>query len=668
MPGYFHKWLLAPACLVSITHVTHAVEMTKVLEKRCLECHGGDKVKGKVDLRDFLKSGDAKKHADLLEKMIEAVEFQDMPPEDEPELPKALREELLASLKQKLDGAGDLEFAQTPIRRMNRFQYANAVQDLFQIRCEVFALPERVVRDHSRYFNPASGKMPDMVVVGSRPLGKSQLIGKRLAGVAPFPQDLRAEHGFDNRSDHLSLSPMLMENFVKLSRSIVFSKDFNPKQVGIWNEFFAPPKGEVEPKASLRPRIQKFLTKAFRHTPEDAALDRYVGYAEQKLADGMEYNQAMREVAAAVLVSPQFLYVKHGSEGALDDFQLASRLSFFLWGSIPDETLLDLAAEKKLRQPKVLRAQAQRMMNDPKLKRFADAFPMQWLQLDRIINSYPDELKFPFFYDRQFRNSRHMHMEPLLLFETVMIENRPLLELIDPPFSYRSQGLKNWYAGVKKPMGEVTSMKFHRVPIKDRRQGGVITNAAVMTMTSGPDETQPITRGAWMLTVILNDPPEPPPADVPPLPKPSEEQAKTMTIRERFAAHRERKDCASCHVKLDPLGFAFENYDPVGLWRDKYENDLRVDATGVLFRQHKFTNPVEFKDALLKERERFAKGFIEHLLAYASAREVSPADRQSVLAVVEKTKAGNFPMREVITELILSPAFLGSSDGKEPIK
>ena len=661
------RWILLVAWLFL---PLRGSDLPGLLRENCLKCHGGEKVKGKVDLSGFLKTGNFKENVDLLESLVEAVEYEDMPPEDEPEMPQAKRDELLAFLKKQLHEAeaGGLEFPKSKIRRMNRFQYANAVQDLFQLRCQVFSLPEKVVRDHSKYFDPASRKMPATVHVGSRPLGKSQLIEKKLGGVVPFPQDLRAEHGFDNRSDHLSLSPMLMEEFLKLSRSIVYSKDFSAKQVGIWKELFLAPKDPAQVVPSLRLRLKKFLTKAFRHVPEEAVLDRYTKYAEKKLASGTPYTEVMKEVASAVLVSPHFLYLKHGSAGRLDDFQLASRLSFFLWGSLPDEELLELAEKGLLSRPDILQVEVERMMNDKKLKRFADSFPAQWLQLDRIITSYPDDKKFPYFYDKQFRNSRHMHIEPLLLFETILIENRPLLELIDAPFSYRSKGLQDWYDGVVRGMGEQTIMKFHRVPIKDRREGGVITNAAVMTMTSDPHESKPITRGAWLLTVILNDPPEPPPADVPPLPKPADEQAKKLTIRERFAVHREREDCASCHVKLDPLGFAFENYDAVGLWRSHYENKRPVDASGVLFRNRKFSTPVEFKDALLAERKRFMKGFVEHLLSYATAREISPADRKSVLQVVEKTKGQNYRMREVLVELILTPAFRGSQQSGKVIK
>ena len=170
------------------------------------------------------------------------LELEEMPPEDEPSLKPEQRELLVRQLQNLLHEAvrSQKKFPRTPIRRMNRFQYSNAVEDLFELKVEVFALPERMMRDYG-YFKPETGKMPDELRAGSRPLGKSQLINKRLAGVAPFPQDLRAENGFDNRADHLSLSPLLLESFFKLSRSIVESPDFNNKNCGIWESFFAPP-------------------------------------------------------------------------------------------------------------------------------------------------------------------------------------------------------------------------------------------------------------------------------------------------------------------------------------------------------------------------------------------------------------------------------------------
>ena len=255
-------------------------------------------------------------------------------------------------------------------------------------------------------------------------------------------------------------------------------------------------------------------------------------------------------------------------------------MSFFLWGSIPDEILLDLAEAGKLSDPETLDAQLDRMLNDAKMARFCDAFPSQWLQLDRLISSIPDQEKFKYFYfNSAYRASMHMMLEPLLLFETVYIEDRSIMELLDPKFTWQSEVLAAAYQGKNNARKrEVKILTLKRIPVTDPRWGGVITNAAVMTMTSSPTRTQPITRGAWVNTVIFNDPPEPPPADVPPLPEANEEELQRLTLRERFEAHRKREDCASCHKQIDPLGFALENYGPTGVWRDKYENGRDVDS------------------------------------------------------------------------------------------
>ncbi len=215
-----------------------------VFEQSCVKCHGAkEKIKGDVDLTKLQSASDLVHQPELLQDMIDVLDFEEMPPEEEEPLEIDTRKELLSYLNSLLETAvaTNKDFPATPIRRMNRFQYNNAVQDLFDLKVDVFALPERMMRDHSNYFDLASGVMPDELKAGSRPLGKSQLIDKRLAGVAPFPQDLRAEHGFDNQADHLSLSPLLLESFLQLSRSIVESHDFNKQNCGIWDDFFAEP-------------------------------------------------------------------------------------------------------------------------------------------------------------------------------------------------------------------------------------------------------------------------------------------------------------------------------------------------------------------------------------------------------------------------------------------
>ena len=628
--------------------------------KSCVKCHGkGPKVKGKVNLLELKSAEDLAKKPELLEKIIEALASEEMPPEKEPALEAETRQGMVAELKEILRRAVDSQrsAARTPIRRMNRFQYNNAVKDLFQLKVEVFPLPEKMMRDHG-YFKPETGKMEPKVRVGSRPLGKSQLIEPRLAGVAPFPQDLRAEHGFDNRGDHLSLSPLLMESFLKLSRSIVNSPDFNAKRCGIWKSFFVEPK--KAPRAAVKVRLRGFLGRAFRRPVDDSTLKRYTAYVHTRLDAGRRFTAAMRDVAAGVICSPRFLYLRERGDKGGDDYDLASRLSFFLWGSIPDKPLLDLAEAGKLRQPEILGRQVARLLKDRKLKRFCDSFPSQWLQLDRIISVIPERADNQDFFFGPYRASMHMMLEPLLLFETVLIEDHPITQFLDSNFSYRSDLLEEWYQGGKAG-GPPTAIPFKRVPVTDRRQGGVITNAAVMTMTSSSTRTKPITRGAWLATVIFNNPPEPPPADVPELSEKPTKKDENLTIRERLAAHRERPDCVGCHVKIDPLGFALENYGPTGLWRDKYSNGREVEPGGVLFRKYEFKNIIEFKDALLAEKDRFTRAFAGHLLSFALGRGLVAADSPALDRIAAATIEKGYRMKALVREIALSEPFLQNS-------
>ncbi len=663
------------AVITTVCRPASAVEtLQDDLQRHCFRCHGGaenGKFKGKVNLVDSFatKPHGLASDLELIDKMIESLVSGEMPPEDEKQPTQAERDRWVAQLKMILaeHQAKHPRLARVPMRRMNRFQYSNAVGDLFELTVDVFALPERMVREYDNYFNPDLGKMPDHFHAGSRPLGKSQLIGPRLAGVAAFPQDLRAEHGFDNRADHLTLSPLLMESFSKLSRSIVESPDFNEKTCGIFNSFFTPPPANEDTETVVRSRLRRFLTRAFRRTVAEADLDRYARHVTAQIQSGNSFTDSMKEAASAALASPRFLYLyeRAGSEDSeagsrpqpLDDFELASRLSFFLWASIPDQPLLDLAAKGELQAPEVLNLQLERMLKDRRMKRFCDSFPAQWLQLERIISSVPDKKLFPEFYFYAYRVSMHMMLEPLLLFETVFIEDRSILDLIDPKFSYRSKMLEEWYQG-RKHVGAVGHIAFRRVPITDRREGGVITNAAVMTMTSGTVQTKPVTRGAWAATVIFNDPPQPPPDDVPPLPEDGTADIEQLTIRQRFDAHRNRADCKSCHAKIDPLGFALENYGPTGKWRDSYKNGRKVDASGVLFNKHKFANIVEFKDAILAEKDRFTRGFSAHLLSFAQGRELNAADSPALDAIVRQTAAAGYRIRPLIKQIVLSEPFM----------
>jgi hypothetical protein len=794
-----------------------------ILNQYCVKCHGKDgKVKGNVNLLQFQKSGDWIKHPELLENVIGVLEDGEMPPEKEPEMPADVRKFLTSQFEQWLQQSlQTTDYPQTPIRRMNRFQYNNAVVDLLELDRDIFQLNERLLRRYEDYFKPSTRKMPDLVKVASRPLSKD-IDGRRPEGfrnVAPFPQDQRAEHGFDNRGDHLTLSPLLMESFLQLSQSIVESPDLNPQECRSWNWLFAEPGKPVaasggkfdaenpnwlkvvnndgardwvqrmsgwgndwsgdhqlmwmsrnadlalelefetqqdgtgfvlgftkardygifevlldgkklggpydlydpkvirakdvkieQPVASgkhtltircigkndksssfffgmdvmeviqekkeapkvvavpeskedaVKSRISKLLRRAFRRTPEPETVKRFSDFATKQLADGATIEETMRTVVGATLATPDFLYLyetrEEDSKGSqlVDDFELASRLAMFFWGSIPDDTLLDVAESGKLKDPKVLSDQIDRMLNDKRAGRFCDAFPAQWLQLDRLVTSVPDPRKFPYFYYNGYRVSMHMMLEPLLLFETVFVEDRSVMDLLNPDFTWQSSLLTSVYEG-RRDGGEDKVLNFKRIPVSNPRMGGVITNAAVMTMTSSPERTQPINRGAWLNAVIFNDPPEPPPADVPPLPPVDEEKLKKLTIRERLSEHRKREDCAGCHNKIDPLGFALENFGPTGIWRDKYENGLPVDVSGVLYRKD-FKTIEEFKALLLQEKQRFIRGFVTHLYTYALGREMSPVDSPAIDEITENASAGQDQLRTILKNIAMSDPFL----------
>ncbi|MFP6907268.1 MAG: DUF1592 domain-containing protein [Verrucomicrobiota bacterium] len=649
--------LCLPGWLSAKPDVFQAI-IRPAFKTHCIKCHGkGGKVKGKVNLLN-VKGVDGLLHRpELMEDMIVALKDEDMPPEDEPPLKPELRKQLLRELKGLFDQAIAAQgFAPTPIRRMNRFQYNNAVVDLLELDRGIFALHERLMRRRSDYFHPEKGEMPSEVKVSCRPLSKDQdrQRAEGFFGVAAFPQDLRAEHGYDNRADHLTLSPLLMESFLRLGQTIVESKDLNAKECRSWKTFFEAPPAEKQ-ASELHTRIATFLRRAWRRPVEAETLDRFTAFATKTLADGASFTDAMKSVAGAAIASPDFIYLydRAGEQalGKVDEFELAARLSFFLWSSIPDDTLLDLAAEGKLSEEETLNAQLDRMLNDRRMERFCDSFPSQWLQLDRLVAAIPDPVKFKnfYFHGDSYRASMHMMMEPLLLFETVFLENRSIIDLIQPDFTYTTDVLNNAYKGENKAKRkEVVTMNFKREPVEDPRRGGVITSAAVLTMTSSPLRTQPITRGAWVNTVIFNDPPDPPPADVPPLPEADPDVLARMTLRERLEDHRKREDCASCHNQLDPLGFALENYGPTGVWRDHYENGLAVDPSGKLFNKYPFKTPEEFRAILMKEKGRYLRAFAGHLLSYALGRELTPADSPALDRIKERALDGEDGLRDML--------------------
>ena len=664
----------APAPAIRVT----LEEMQPVLATYCYGCHGEKgKVKGKINLMELATEQDYLSNIDVVRKAAEATAYQEMPPEDSRQPTAEERQKLNALfnsyLERHLRESGRLK--PVVMRRLNRYEYNNSVRDLLQLKGDLYPLPEKVIRSRA-YFNPASGRFPESIQVSNRALGKNQIEQHILTGVSPFAIDLQAEHGFNNQGDQLSVSPILLESFLKLGRSIVNAREFDGYSA-ITDTFYRAPD---EKDRALWPRITEqrlrpFLERAFRSRIDDKVLARYVKFVMSEVARHGSYPQAMKGVTAAVLSSPRFLYLTErkrdaGAEEPLAPYELATRLSFFLWSTLPDEELLATARSGELAQPEVYAAQVNRMLESPKSKALAENFARQWLRLDQLITAVPDFDRFQIYYSRigceQWKFGLQTMAEPLLLFESIMVEDRSIMLLVDSNYSYRSDEMQSWYKDQvpfrnrgNRNRFNTGSQRFTRRSLESRREGGVITSAAALTMTSEPLRTSPIRRGAWVATVILNKPPPPPPDVIPEIEQDDAViEARGQTLRQRLVAHQENESCVSCHQKIDPLGFALENYDAIGRWRDSYRSGLPIDASGTLFGQARFQDVIGLKDALLANPKWFIRAFSEHLLAYALGRELDLSDKPAIDRIVQKSMAKKGQFSTVVSEIATSYPFL----------
>ena len=667
-----------PAEVVIAKKAATLQEIRPLLAKHCYSCHGDKKkVRGKVNLKELAVRSDFLEQIEVSRLGAEAVSYGEMPPEDE-EQPSATERRKIASF---LYGVVD-EYARknttlepVVMRRLNRYEYNNAVRDLLQLRGDIYALPEKVIRG-SNYFNPSSGVLPNRVRVSNRTLGKNQVELQILKDVDPFAIDLQAEHGFNNQGEQLSTSTILLESLLKLGRSIVNSPQFEG-YTGLSKSLF---KDDGKP---VKERLKLFLEQAFRGPISEVTLERYATYHKKEKERTKSYSQAMKNVVAAVLSSPKFLYVVEKKQAAdertpANDYELAQRLALFIWSSIPDEELLNAAKRGDLRDDENLERQVRRMLLDRRSRALSENFARQWLRLDQLVTAVPDFDRFEEYYARigceQWKFGLQTMVEPLLLFESIQVEDRSIMLLVDSNYAYRSNELQAWYANPQKPFGNKQNRNrfntkvqdFDRKALNTRREGGVITTAAILTMTSTPLRTSPIKRGAWVATVIFNDPPPPPPDVVPEIEEDDAAIAASgLTIRQRLKEHATNQSCASCHAKIDPLGFVLESYDPVGRWRDNYTGGLPVDASGKLFGEDEFKNIVEFKDAILARPEEFMRGFSEHLLSYALGRELKITDKPSVDRITRKVMEDHGRFSTVVVEIAKSLPFRNKTNQKE---
>ena len=426
--------------------------LQNVLGQRCIKCHGQEEVNAEIDVREFRTRPRMLARPAVLEKLLGVLENRSMPPEGEDPLAETDRKRLIPHLRSLLkESVSNRTKPRSSLRRLNRFQYNNTVRDIFELDRDVFALPEKLMTRHENYLTSRerlAGRMPDDVRVASHSL--SPLPGLR--DVKPFPRDLQAAHGYDNQSNQLTLSPLLLDAFLRLSVSIVESPDFNPETVGIWNRFFALPGDDTDLPQEIRRRLSWFLRMTFRRPVDRETVDRYSSYAESRMQQGLTFSDSMKKVASAALSSPRFLYRSSSDDESSNGYRLAENLSYFLWGSCPDRELLELAESGQISESKTLHRTVDRMLADPRIERFLDSFPGQWMQLSNLLAVTPDPgINRYFSLDPKNPASLQMIIEPLLLFDAVFVENRPISELLRPDFSYRSDFLDAWYQPELRP-------------------------------------------------------------------------------------------------------------------------------------------------------------------------------------------------------------------------
>jgi hypothetical protein len=400
-----------------------------------------------------------------------------------------------------------------------------------------------------------------------------------------------------------------------------------------------------------RPILESLATKSFRRPVTSAELDQLVALVKNAQRRGDTYPQAMRLGLEAILINPNFLFrierdPANGAAHAISDLELASRLSYFLWSSMPDDELLKIAEAGRLHESEVLQAQVARMMSDVRSKAFARNFVGQWLQTRNLDVLKPDATKFPEF-GPELRED--MRTETEMFFEAIVKEDRSVLDFIDGGFTYLNERLAKHY-GIEGVAGP----EFRRVELDGKERSGVLTQASVLTVSSYPTRTSPVIRGKWILENILNTPPPPPPPDVPALNEKALGQSASM--RQQLEQHRANPICAGCHSRMDPLGFGLENYDAIGRWRTR-DGNFPVDASGTLPNGKSFAGAEELKVILKADPNVFVRALTEKMLTYALGRGLETYDRSTVRQISQRVEQDGYRFSALVQGVIASVPF-----------
>lgn len=582
-----------------------------LVRKYCYKCHNNETMKGGVDLARDVNPRLILKNRETWDNARDMLENDLMPPRKARQPTAEERKVLIEFLKKTLDQIECSSLQNPgppPLRRLNRVEYNNTIADLTGLD-----------------LHPADGFSPDP-----------------------------SSFGFDTIGETLQFSPAQVEQYHKAAQDIVQAVlDSRRKPTPRHPLWQVDLDSKSVLRATARDVVSRFATRAFRRPVEPEYIDRLMKIYDLAVSRGDSPKEAVGSVFTAILISPRFLIRLEAATPdqtepyLVDDYELASRLSYFLWSRPPDEQLLKRAAEGNLSDLQVLKAETQRMLADPRSQALADQFFGQWLEIGRIHSHHPDAEVFP---EYNSGIQKAILAEVRMLLAEIVQKNRPIHELIDADYTYLNQSLADWYG-----ISGVQGAEMRRVGLTDHRRGGILTTAAVLMLQSDPGRTNIPRRGNYLAGRILGDAAPPPPPDIPEL-EAVTAGGKVLTVRERLEIHRQKPECASCHSRIDPLGFSLENYDALGRWR-KTEAGRPIDPSGQLSDGQTLSGPLELKKILLERKEAFTRTLIQNLLIYALGRSLQPEDECVVREALTVAKSNDGRFGELVISIVGSTPF-----------
>lgn len=583
--------------------------VTPFIKDYCIQCHQNRRpTQAGVNFSPALKAPGHAAFHDQWKRAVARVKAHDMPPEGAPQ-PSDADRRMFADWIAKLKYLSEKDPGRFVIRRLTKTEYGNTLHDLFGVEPSI-----------------ADG-LPDEV----------------------------SGEGYLN-----SLSPLQLEQYLAIADRvldrIVAPEDAAPTEVQtrLFGEPAAPHTGSRE---AAREVARSLARKAYRRPPTEAELDVLVEAFELGRQNEFGYEQSLHLMLKAVLVSPQFLFITPAGEVEsstgivpLDDYQLASRLSYLLWATMPDDELTALADSGSLHEPEILEGQVKRLLQDRRSRALFDGFGAQWLGVGGLEGQVFDPAVFP---QMTAEMREAMYDEARLFFESIVREDRSVINFVDADYTYLNGTLASIY-GLEET---VTGSEMRRVHLSDGNRGGVLGMPGVLAATSFPNRTSAVKRGVWVLEQVLGEHVPAAPPSVPALEEQDRETVASLSLRERTELHSTNPVCANCHQMLDPIGFGLENFDAIGRWRDRDDNGEAIDAAGELPGGERFSGPEELNAIIAGRIGDLARNLAEKLLAYALGRRLEGYDEIVVDELMHEIAGDGYRMQTLVSAVVTSYPF-----------